>query len=1553
MEPGEPRGPGNASAEGGREEEAAAAALQVDVDSLMSGTAGPLTTPGGGLEGVAVLESPVAALAASSRSPSQSLSGALSVGGGPHALPSSFDYRKAPSASSRGSDGRAGSFGAGRTLGGSEDGQHSSEFSDAEAVPRVADAHVEPVSEGAQLPPLRTSGSVHSSKGSGALSSVAAGSTVGRSPGGSVAAQEGTPMSVTRKGSSKSRGHRGTSRGASYFDIPGVEHGVPPLSRVQQVSFRQSRTPNLSVNSPSLSAASGVAAEQPEHSALHSAPSNPSIVASAGPQSEAGVDPRRLLDAAGFHGGESATSQGVAAVARMTTRARRNYAKQFHRGDFYRRAKKLAAMRDMTFMERYDTSPIVYTLETLFIVVSILCFALETVPEIRNKTGGSLWVELELCFTVVFTFEIVLRYIAFRLSRWHKGDEWKQSRTKSREQLLSRHALVTAHHRFWADPLVWIDIAAIMPFFFRWWTCTEWMEPDCKSTGASLLASIKILRVFKLARHFSGTSVLVLVIRRVWRVMLAPLLFLGVSALCYACILFAVEHASIGDQCDDIQVRFVDVVNTAYFSIVTFTTVGYGDVVPVTTPGRLVTLLLMMWGVLFTAMPLAVVGNEFFVVQAEFQEERRLERTPNVVRWRARLELPQLLESNKKQLLNSLQDRYMALVSHTSALHRLTRTFHRGVRGDDEKAAKKTANRHLCGPEALFHAGFALDKSIFDARQARRLLRAWVQAHIEFMTELYNMTEPTKTTVHGTEVHGVVPGGRAIVIQHDAVGGKYEKVVPQRYASSDSTVAHQRERIQIGQLLDSKRFKFAYSCMIFVSVVAFIAESTSELRETHEGYLRGTLAQRVLFHILSSGFLIIWILRAVAYRRTSKRRERESTFLMHPRKLMLLDAVPLVAWIVEVILSYAAPDAVDSYHMFVGLLTLCRIPRGGQRIPGVRVLTSTMAQSAEALVIPLFFFMVATLLFATLLYVVELEDEKQRGLDGDWWDVRETEAECEARHITDLFRAIWVVIQTITSVGYGNLHPDTMLGRLVATGAMVFGLVYMAMPLSLIGTAFSVNWTRYAEKKQPLVVPLPLELLDIRDKLQSASKKVASVLVRLDWKESPTSKNQHDRSMATTNFSASFEGVRPGFGQFGSTSGFSAAMPLGGSEKALGDTDGSVARGHSGALGESGTLPDVAEHTPVSPVMRSGSGASETSAVELGGRATGDGESKTAPESERRRRRGRSRKRGSVDSNSSARDRAPTLRELSVAGDHRARSTSQVSAWSGAEHVSDDGASSIAGASAVGRAAYSRHIEPPPELVGGIEELLVAVTRAGEVMQFIHHLVNEYIATPQGLLPPPMLTASRMALDRARMMANIQASQRRGGVVRWLTQSVHDAMSENCCGRRHAPVSSSGFRQPRSGPSIIAAIKEGSPLEETPRRPTNASVGVSLVSETRESHDRGSASSLVDDSSSTAMHAERHDARSQPASSPTRHRDLDKLVRGDELERAADGSMSGLSIPGSIDEPSVHAMQGEGGVSPHEDGAISPVAEMRRPTEEVRDASTSGDAEETRHDSSG
>merc|ERR1711964_864499 len=70
--------------------------------------------------------------------------------------------------------------------------------------------------------------------------------------------------------------------------------------------------------------------------------------------------------------------------------------------------------------------------------------------------------------------------------------------------------------------------------------------------------------------------------------------------------------------------EFNDIFRCAWVTIVTMTSVGYGDYSPKTLAGRIICSLAMLFGTFYMAMPLSIVGSKFFHIYEDEQRKTAL-----------------------------------------------------------------------------------------------------------------------------------------------------------------------------------------------------------------------------------------------------------------------------------------------------------------------------------------------------------------------------------------------------------------------------------------------------------------------------------------------------------------------------------------------------------------------------------------------------------------------------------------------------------------------------------------------------------------------------------------------------------------------------------------------------------------------------------------------------------------------------------------------------------------------------------------------------------------
>ncbi|TMW62041.1 hypothetical protein Poli38472_009534 [Pythium oligandrum] len=166
---------------------------------------------------------------------------------------------------------------------------------------------------------------------------------------------------------------------------------------------------------------------------------------------------------------------------------------------------------------------------------------------------------------------------------------------------------------------------------------------------------------------------------------------------------------------------------------------------------------------------------------------------------------------------------------------------------------------------------------------------------------------------------------------------------------------------------------------------------------------------------------------------------------------------------------YSIVPTAPSFFSMIHVLKAFRILKLGTHIPGSEVLTRTAVLVHKRLIIPLFFLFVGSVICGAVFFEIERGMECFVGKPCMWWGKNVLTPAIAHGHpdekrilvqntapviITDMLRSTWLALETITTVGYGDLYPRTMLGRLFAISTMIMSACYTAMPLTLVGRQF-------------------------------------------------------------------------------------------------------------------------------------------------------------------------------------------------------------------------------------------------------------------------------------------------------------------------------------------------------------------------------------------------------------------------------------------------------------------------------------------------------------------
>ncbi|XP_069797922.1 voltage-gated potassium channel KCNC1-like [Narcine bancroftii] len=156
-----------------------------------------------------------------------------------------------------------------------------------------------------------------------------------------------------------------------------------------------------------------------------------------------------------------------------------------------------------------------------------------------------------------------------------------------------------------------IDFVAILPFYL------ELALRGLSSKAARdvlgflrVVRFVRILRIFKLTRHFVGLRVLGHTLRASTNEFLLLIIFLALGVLIFATMIYYAERIGENPNSQN-STHFKNIPIGFWWAVVTMTTLGYGDMFPQTWSGMLVGALCALAGVLTIAMPVPVIVNNF------------------------------------------------------------------------------------------------------------------------------------------------------------------------------------------------------------------------------------------------------------------------------------------------------------------------------------------------------------------------------------------------------------------------------------------------------------------------------------------------------------------------------------------------------------------------------------------------------------------------------------------------------------------------------------------------------------------------------------------------------------------------------------------------------------------------------------------------------------------------------------------------------------------------------------------------------------------------------
>lgn len=225
------------------------------------------------------------------------------------------------------------------------------------------------------------------------------------------------------------------------------------------------------------------------------------------------------------------------------------------------------------------------------ILLNVAAVVLETVDEYQQAYGDFFRI-FETFSVAVFTVEYVLRLWVAPLDERYRGG-------------------FRGRLRYAMTPMALIDLLAILPALL----------PLLFALDLRIIRLLRIFRLFrllKMSRYVQSLDTLDDVVRSRKEELLVTTVMIAMLLLFAASLMYVVEGEAQPD-------KFPDIPSALWWGIATLTTVGYGDVFPITPMGKLLGGLIAFLGIGMFALPTGIIASGF----AEEIQKRRPKTRPS------------------------------------------------------------------------------------------------------------------------------------------------------------------------------------------------------------------------------------------------------------------------------------------------------------------------------------------------------------------------------------------------------------------------------------------------------------------------------------------------------------------------------------------------------------------------------------------------------------------------------------------------------------------------------------------------------------------------------------------------------------------------------------------------------------------------------------------------------------------------------------------------------------------------------------------------------------
>lgn len=261
---------------------------------------------------------------------------------------------------------------------------------------------------------------------------------------------------------------------------------------------------------------------------------------------------------------------------------------------------------------------------------------------------------------------------------------------------------------------------------------------------------------------------------------------------------------------------------------------------------------------------------------------------------------------------------------------------------------------------------------------------------------------------------------------------------------------------------------------IVVSSVAFVLESVHELQEHYGKY----------FYWIDVTVVIIFTLEYVS-RLLLVRRKLE--FMRQP--LNIVDLIAILPFYIELLVPFHLDLRIVRIIRLIRIFRLFKIAKYSESFS---LTMRALKESSAALVALVILMMIIMVMCSSVMYFAEHDAHVSYCSDmpkchGEWREGRDSpdKLECHLCHkpvelpvgvasksvsFNSIISTFWWCIVTMTTVGYGDVVPQTKIGCMIAGFTMICGILCIALPTGVIATNFSALYIQAMDEKKKMVI---------------------------------------------------------------------------------------------------------------------------------------------------------------------------------------------------------------------------------------------------------------------------------------------------------------------------------------------------------------------------------------------------------------------------------------------------------------------------------------------------